>query len=150
LEGGENMTLKDIMSTEVMTVGENKSCSDAAQLMRDKHVGCLPVMDSDRLIGIITDRDIVTRVIANNLDPNEQRVSDFMSKTLVTANPNMSAEEASRLMADKAIRRLPILENERLAGIVSLGDLARAEEKTLAGETLSKISRPTVEERMVA
>lgn len=144
------MNISEIMTTKCITASENDSAMDAARLMRDNHVGCLPVIENNMLTGIITDRDIVTKVIAEGMNPSEQTVSSFMSTSVVTVTPEATPEQASFLMADKAIRRLPVLENDTLVGIVSLGDLARAEEARIAGEALGEISKPSPEERKVA
>lgn len=144
------MQVKDIMTREPVTISSTKSISSAARLMRDMRIGCLPSMMDDKLIGLLTDRDIVTRVVAENFDPNEHFVSDHMTKDLVVISPETMVEDASRLMAEKRIRRLPVMKEGQLVGMVSIGDIARAEEKTLAGETIQLISEPTIEERKVA
>lgn len=146
------MNVKDIMSTDLITVTPETTIGDCARLMRDNHVGSICVTDNDdQLMGILTDRDIVNRVIAEGLDPEAETCDDFCTKdNLVTCSPNDDLQTVEKLMADNKIRRVPVLENNKCVGIVSLGDIAMAEDKNKAGETLHEISEPTPEERAVA
>lgn len=145
------MNVKDIMSTDIISVTSDTSVGDCARLMRDNHIGFLPVIDNDQLTGVITDRDIVKRVIAEGLDPEAETCGDFCTKDKVaTCLPDDSIENIEAMLAENKIRRLPVVENGKCVGIVSLGDIAMAEEKNKAGETLQQISEPTMEERAVA
>jgi CBS domain-containing protein len=108
--------------------------------MRDEDAGAVPVVDNGRAVGIVTDRDIVVRVVAEGGQLNRP-VRDIVSSTLVSATPDMSTREAAELMSEHQIRRLPVVENDRLVGIVSIGDLAVKEGKDgRIGDTLQHIS----------
>ncbi len=137
-------TLRDVMTPSPATVRNSDPVAQAARVMRDEDVGSVPVMDEDTIAGIITDRDIAIHVVAAGIDPQTAAVSEFMSTHLVTGRPEMSVEEAARLMGREQIRRLPVVEQNRLVGIVSLGDLATehgTDEE--AEEALEEISQPT-------
>jgi CBS domain-containing protein len=137
------MQLKDIMTGNVSTVNSNSNISDAARIMKERDVGAVPVCEGTRPVGIVTDRDITIRSIALGGDGNTP-VSQVMSNNLVYGTPGMSEKEAAGLMAEKQIRRLPILDNNRLVGIVSLGDLAVNDRTDMeAGKALSTISIPS-------
>jgi CBS domain-containing protein len=115
----------------------------AAQVMRDEDVGSVPVMDEGTIAGIITDRDIAIQIVADGKDPKTASVGQYMSTDLVTGRPDMTLREASELMGRHQIRRLPVVDQNRLVGIVSLGDLAlEHEEDEAVEETLEEISQP--------
>ena len=136
-------TVSDIMNTDVEVISPEATLQEAAQSMRDGDFGVLPVGDKDNLIGIITDRDIVVRAVAEGMDIDTP-VRDAMSEQIVFANEDDSLEDAARLMSEHQIRRLPVVdENHHLVGIVSLGDFA-VEGSDLAAvtEALSDISTP--------
>jgi CBS domain-containing protein len=115
----------------------------AAQVMRDEDVGSVPVMDEGTIAGIITDRDIAIQIVADGKDPQTASVGQYMSTDLVTGRPDMTLREASELMGRHQIRRLPVVDQNRLVGIVSLGDLAlEHEEDEEVEETLEEISQP--------
>jgi CBS domain-containing protein len=124
-EGGVDFMSKvrDIMSTDIVSVSPKDNIFQVATLMRDHDVGLLPVVENDRLIGVISDRDIVIRCIAEKR-PNSCSIKEVMSDHLVVGNPEMSIDEVAELMADEQVRRLPIVENNRLVGMVSIKDLA--------------------------
>ncbi|SDV99273.1 CBS domain-containing protein [Nitrosomonas communis] len=137
-------TVSDVMSTDVQVISPDATLQEAAQKMRDGDFGVLPVGDMDNLIGIITDRDIVVRAVAEGMDVDTP-IRDAMSKQIVFANQDDSLEDAARLMSDHQIRRLPVVDaDHHLVGIVSLGDFA-VESSDLAPvtEALSEISTPT-------
>jgi CBS domain-containing protein len=118
---------------------------EAAQMMRDLDVGPLPVCgDNDRLQGIITDRDIVVRAIADGRDPKKVRVQDVMSPNILYCFEDQGVDEAAQLMQGRQVRRLVVLNRDkRLVGIVSLGDLAtKTRDKSMSGETLEQVSEP--------
>lgn len=117
------MKIADIMTSEVDTCTPQTSLQEAASKMKEINVGSIPVCDNDKLVGIITDRDIVVRGIADNLSLDSS-VSEILSDSMVTGSKDMSVEDAAELMADHQIRRLPIVENDKVVGIVSLGDIA--------------------------
>lgn len=135
------MELRDIMTSDVASVQRSTPVQDAAKLMKDHNVGAIPVCDGDRVVGIITDRDIVLRDVADG-DKNI-KCGDIMSSQLVSGTPEMDAGEAADIMADNQIRRLPVVDNGRLVGIVSLGDVA-VEPKLVdeAKDALNDISKP--------
>ncbi|MCA1053386.1 CBS domain-containing protein [Rossellomorea aquimaris] len=115
--------LKDIMTKDVETCTLLDNVYEVAVKMKECQVGSIPIVDGERIVGVITDRDIVTRCIAEK-HPASSKVEDIMSKDLVTIEPDADAAEAAHLMAEKQIRRLPIVDGERLVGVVSLGDFA--------------------------
>ncbi len=138
------MKVKDIMTANVSTVSQESSVNDAAGIMRDLNVGAVPVCDnSNQPVGIVTDRDIVLRNIASGGNGGAP-VRDVMTANIIHGTPDMDANEAARLMAQKQIRRLPIVENNKIVGIVSLGDLAVKEKSDMeAAKALSSISIPS-------
>jgi CBS domain-containing protein len=139
------MHVHEIMSSRVDSVTPNERLVKAAKHMRDDNIGSLPVIDNGKLIGMITDRDIVLRAVAEELDIRSAHVKDAMSATeVIYCRADDTVEQASRKMADAKVRRLPVLDRgERVVGIVSLGDLARHEPAAEAGEALREISEPT-------
>ena len=138
-----SQTLRDIMTTNVVSVSPQQSIQEAARLMREHNVGALPVVENGQLKGIITDRDITIRSTAQGQEDNTP-VSQVMSSSTVEASPDMDVHEAAQLMAQHQIRRLPVVENNRLVGMVALGDLATGNiYQHEAQETLADISEPT-------
>lgn len=136
------MIVRDIMSVNVVWVTPNTPLVEVAKLMQREDIGSVPVYEQNKLQGIITDRDMVIRAIALGKNPNSLHASDIMSTNVVTVSPDTDAHEASEIMAKKQIRRLPVMENNKLVGIMALGDLAveriHVDE---AGEALSNISQ---------
>ncbi|RSL29588.1 CBS domain-containing protein [Salibacterium salarium] len=116
-------SIQDVMTTNVETCKPDDTVYEAAKKMKEYHIGSIPVTQEDNLMGMITDRDIVLRCIAEK-KPETTKISDVMSSSIITAEPDMDVHEAARMMAEKQIRRLPIVENQQLAGIAALGDLA--------------------------
>ncbi|UOF92681.1 CBS domain-containing protein [Fodinisporobacter ferrooxydans] len=136
------MKLRELMTSQVTTVTENDTCVAAAKKMQQINAGSMPVVNGDRIVGMITDRDIVIQCIAKEMDPKSCPVSHCMSKQIVTGTPEMDAHEAANLMAEHQIRRLPVCDNQgKLVGIVAIGDLATVSiHVNEAGEALSDIS----------
>jgi len=135
-------TLADIMSTQVRTIQPQESLRRAAQCMQEFDIGALPVCDGERLLGMLTDRDITVRGIADGLNPDQACVSDIMSPEVEYCTVDQDAEDAKRLMGAKQLRRLPVLDKDRrLVGIVSLGDLATRETGHIDA-ALREISEP--------
>lgn len=134
------MKLKDIMTTNAECSEPSAPIAEIAGKMRDYNVGSIPVCENGKLTGIVSDRDIVIRCVAEN--ETDAAARDIMSTQMVTGRPDMSAEEAGDLMAEHQIRRLPIVEDDRLVGIVALGDLSVSHADEKAGEALSEISKP--------
>jgi CBS domain-containing protein len=129
---------KDFMTKEVVTIDGTKTAMDAAKLMMEREVGSLLVVDAGKPVGLITDRDIVTRVLANDMNPAQVRVASFMSKPLITANLDTPMIELAKLMDEKNIRRVPIVEEGRVVGIVTSTDMGKAS-KILAPYLLPRI-----------
>jgi CBS domain-containing protein len=137
-------TVETIMTREPVALEPSSTCGEAATLMKQQDCGSLPIVRDGRLVGIITDRDIVVRAVAAGEDPKTLRVSEIMTADPITIAPNTSIDEASRLMAERQVRRLPVVADGRLVGIVVLAQLARSEDERLAGETLKDVSeRPS-------
>lgn len=135
--------MSDVMNTDVQTISPDATIEEAALQMRDGDFGVLPVSDTDSLIGIITDRDIVVRAVAEGMGVST-KVKDAMSEDVVCVNEDDALEDAAQLMSDYQIRRLPVIDSEgRLIGIVSLGDFAvESSEITPVMEALTDISSP--------
>lgn len=138
--------VSDIMTTDVQVIAPEKSLRDAARLMQTLEVGALPVCAGERLLGMLTDRDITVRGLAMDLDPDSTAVSDVMSTDLHFCTEEQDAEEVMRMMGDKQIRRVPVIDVDRnLVGIVSLGDLALRQPGHI-DKTVREISEPTPED----
>ncbi|NLM42865.1 MAG: CBS domain-containing protein [Clostridiales bacterium] len=139
------MKIRELMTTDVRTIPSNATIKDAAEIMHNINVGSIPVVDNNnKLVGIVTDRDIVLRSVAKGQDPNI-KVSDVMSRDIKTISPDTDVHEAADLMAEKQIRRLPVVDNGNLVGIVSIGDLAvEGKYEDEAGEALHNISKNTL------
>ena len=139
-------SVRDAMTEDPRSIGTSASVVEAARLMREQHIGSLPVTDDERLVGMITDRDITTRVVAESAVPETTSVGDVYSRDLISVEPNNDLEEALQLMASHQVRRLPVVENGRLVGMVAQADIAlKDNEKT--SELVGAISEPSEEER---
>ncbi|MDD4588140.1 MAG: CBS domain-containing protein [Heliobacteriaceae bacterium] len=137
-------SLREIMTRNVTTVSSQHLITDVAKLMSRNDIGSVPVVDNDQYVGIISDRDIVIRAIAQDNDINTTKVETAMTRDVVTGTPDMDVHRAADMMADMQIRRLPVVDNGKLVGIVSLGDLATVDiYQNEAGQALSEISEPT-------
>jgi CBS domain-containing protein len=141
------MQIREIMTRDVDVIPPNASLRDAAAKMKELDVGAIPVCDGQKLAGLVTDRDITVRAVAEGRDPSEVRVAEVMSSDIAYCFEDETIEQAAKLMESKQIRRLPILDrNKQLAGIISLGDISvRAEgsrHRDVAGEALEEISEP--------
>jgi CBS domain-containing protein len=133
--------IRDIMTDDVESCSLLDNVYEVAVKMKELNVGAIPIVDNDKLVGMITDRDIVLRCVAEK-HPASSKVEDIMSSHLVTVTKDTKSREAARLMADHQIRRLPVVEGDKLVGIVSLGDFAvRHLTDEQAGEALSDISK---------
>lgn len=137
------MYVADVMTTEVDSCTPDSTCKEVAKKMKELDVGVIPICENEKLAGIVTDRDLVIKGIANDLSADSP-VSELLTNIVVKGTKKMSIEEAVEIMSHEQIRRLPIVdESEKLVGMVSLGDLAihdRSSEK--AGEALKEISDP--------
>lgn len=138
------MQIKDVMSKDIVSLNSADSIERAAQMMRQFDVGAIPVCDdSGRLTGIITDRDITLNAVASGANANEQKICDFMTSNPVSGSPDMDVHDAIRLMSRHQIRRLPIVDNNHLVGIVSLGDISQEPDlQDNAEVALKNISEP--------
>ena len=138
------MKVKDIMSKDIASLNSEDSVEKAAQLMKQYDVGSVPVCDRQEVVGIVTDRDIALRSTAVGQDSKQQKVREIMSSNPVVGSPEMDVHDAARIMSEQQIRRLPIVENKSLVGVVALGDISV--EPTLqdnAEEALKNISQPS-------
>lgn len=135
------MKVREIMTCDVATAAPETTIEEIATMMKELDTGAVPVVDDDELVGLITDRDIVLRCIAEGEDPAEMTADEMFSERLETVGPEADVEEAVRLMAQRRIRRLPVVENGRLVGIVSLGDLAVKASDHRAGAALEEVSQ---------
>jgi CBS domain-containing protein len=148
------MKVHEIMTAHARCVGPDNTLVEAAGLMRELDVGALPVCDNDRLAGMVTDRDIALRAVADGRDPNTTAIRDVMSPGIVYVFGDQEVEEAVRVMEERQIRRLPVLNREkRLVGIVALGDIAISSNPAFSGMALrdvSEPSQPTARQRRLA
>ena len=136
------MKVRDIMSTQVVRIHSHEPVEVAARTLTHYNIGVLPVCGSDgRLCGVVTDRDLVTRCMAPGRSAGELKVQDVMTSRVITAGPDMDVGAAAHLMGREQVRRLPVVENGRLCGMVSLGDLASTENGSLdAADALADIT----------
>ncbi|ACV64047.1 CBS domain-containing protein [Desulfofarcimen acetoxidans DSM 771] len=135
-------SLQEIMSKNVATITPQQTVAEAAQLMSQHNIGSLPVVENGQCVGMLTDRDITLRAAAKGANAATTKVGAVMTKEVITAAPQMDVNEASKLMADKQIRRLPVVENNQVTGIVAIGDIAaQSIYQDEAGEALSDISK---------
>jgi len=139
-------SVRDAMTADPRSTGASASVVEAARLMREQHIGSLPVTEDDRLVGMITDRGITTRVVAERAVPETTSVAEVYSRDLISVEPNSDLDEALRLMARHQVRRLPVVENDRLVGMVAQADIALKESER-TGELVGAISEPSEEER---
>src|SRR3954468_23320845 len=143
------MLIQDVMTRHAQCTRPTATLHEAAERMQHLNVGSLPVCDGDRLVGMITDRDITVRAVAEGHDPETDQVADVMTPGVTYCLEDQEVEEAARLMNEKQIRRLPVLNRQkRLVGIVSLGDLAvQTGDDELVGATTEGISEPSLPTR---
>ena len=134
-------SIGQIMTANPCAIDAGKTVDYAAKMMRDEDVGLAPIVEGDRLIGALTDRDIAVRVVAEGKDPASTKVSDVASKQVVTLDPQQDLDEALRLMAQHQVRRLPVVEEDgRLVGVVAQADIARRGDAAATGEVVEEIS----------
>ena len=137
------MKAKDVMTTDPVTLGPQATLGEAATLMRQEDCGSIPIVEDGRLVGIVTDRDIVVRAVAAGKDARNTKVREVMSADPVCISPDTDMDEAAKVMADRQIRRLPVVEDGKLAGILVIGQIARRDpDEQQTGETLKEISQP--------
>ena len=135
-------SITELMTKNPCTIDADKTVAYAAKMMRDEDVGIAPIVEGDRLVGVLTDRDIAVRVVAEGRDPEQVKVTEVASRDLVTLDPQQDLDEAIRLMARHQVRRLPVVEEDgRLVGVVAQADVARTADERHTGEVVEQISR---------
>jgi CBS domain-containing protein len=135
-------SIRDLMTSNPCSIDTDKTVAYAAKMLRDEDVGLAPIVEGDRLVGMLTDRDIAIRVVAEAKDPQTTKVTDVASRELVTIDPDQDLDEALRLMATHQVRRLPVVEEDgRLIGVIAQADIARELKAKQTGELVEDISR---------
>ena len=135
-------TIRDLMTSNPTTIEPDRTVVDAAKLMRDEDAGLIPVVEGQKLIATITDRDIAIRVVAEGKDATSTNVRDVASTRLVTVDPDQNLDEALQLMAKNQVRRLPVVEEDgKLVGIVAQADVAKHTSDEKTGEVVEEISK---------
>ncbi|HWH33739.1 MAG TPA: CBS domain-containing protein [Acidimicrobiales bacterium] len=126
--------VRDLMTADPVTLPADATVLEAARRMRDADIGDIVVLDGDRMSGLVTDRDLVVRALAEGRDPSQTSIGEVSSRDLATLDPDASVEEAIRIVRQRAVRRIPVAEDGRPVGVVSIGDLAveRDESSALA------------------
>ena len=136
--------VKDLMTPQAEVISPDATAEDAASVMKTLDIGVLPVCDEEGLIGILTDRDLVVRVLAAKRDPKAMLVGEAMTPSVVYCFEDDDVERAALVMAGQQIRRLPVLDrNRKLVGIISIGDIALQGQSQFGGEVLEEVSQPT-------
>jgi CBS domain-containing protein len=134
--------IKDVMTSNPCSIDAEKSVAYAAKMMREEDVGLAPIVEGDKLIGMLTDRDIAIRVVAEGRNPDQVKVADVASKQVVTIDPQQDLDEALRIMAKHQVRRLPVVEEDgKLVGVVAQADIAREGDDTQTGKLVEEISK---------
>ena len=134
--------IKDVMTSNPCSIDAEKSVAYAAKMMREEDVGLAPIVEGDKLIGMLTDRDIAIRVVAEGRNPEQVKVADVASKQVVTIDPQQDLDEALRIMAEHQVRRLPVVEEDgKLVGVVAQADIAREGDDKQTGELVEEISK---------
>jgi CBS domain-containing protein len=143
------LRIKDVMTPQAEVISPDATTEDAASLMKTLDIGVLPVCDEEGLVGILTDRDLVVRVLAATRDPKAMLVGEAMTPSVVYCFEDDDVEHAAAVMAGQQIRRLPVLDkNRKLVGIVSVGDIAvHTQDHHLSGKVLEDVSQPAVPRR---
>jgi CBS domain-containing protein len=135
-------SVQELMTGNPQTVEQSATVVDAARVMKERDTGIVPIVDGDRLVGTVTDRDIAIKVVAEGKDPQSTKVSEVASTNLVTVEPDQDLDEALRLMAKHQVRRLPVVDDDgTLVGIVSQADVARHASDEQTGEVVEEISK---------
>ncbi|MCT4594121.1 MAG: CBS domain-containing protein [Anaeromicrobium sp.] len=136
------MNIQDIMTTNVVTLSKSDTIENAAKLMRQHRIGSIPVCENGKPVGVVTDRDIAIRAVAGGKN-SSTKLEEVMSKSVIIGTPEMDVDKASQLMSTNQIRRLPVVDNESIVGIVALGDVAvRSNLQHEAEDALNHISQP--------
>jgi len=134
-------TIRDVMTSNPCTIDADKDIVYAAKMLKDEDVGVAPIVEGDQLIGVLTDRDIAIKVVAEGKDPQTTKAREIASKDIVTIDPQQSLDEALRLMAQHQVRRLPVVEEDgKVVGIVAQADIALESDDAKTGELVEQIS----------
>jgi CBS domain-containing protein len=136
------MLVKELMTTRLVSVAPESNVKDAALLMNQHNIGAVPVVEGTAVRGMLTDRDIVLRCVAEGRDAGSIRVSEICSSGTISVKPSQSVNEAMHLMASEQVRRLPVVDNGRLVGMLSLADVAREKSGMELAEAVADISMP--------
>jgi CBS domain-containing protein len=135
-------SIKNVMTSNPCTIDAEKSVAYAAKMMKEEDVGLAPIVEGDKLIGMLTDRDIAIRVVAEGRNPDQTKVRDVASKQVVTIDPQQELDEALRIMAKHQVRRLPVVEEDgKLVGVVAQADIAREGDDKQTGALVEEISK---------
>jgi CBS domain-containing protein len=135
-------SIRDLMTKKPRSLASGSSVIDAARLMRDEDAGLIPVVEGEKLVGTVTDRDIAIRVVAEGKSPESTTVGEIASRKLVTIDPQQGLDDALRLMARHQVRRLPVVEEDgKLVGIVAQADIARTASDAQTGDLVEDISK---------
>ena len=138
------MRVKDCMCTNVVSATPDKNLNEIAKLMQNHQIGCIPICNNEQqVVGFVTDRDIITRCVAENKVCGQTKVSDVMTTQVIKITPDMDIEAATRTMAENQIKRLPVIEKNKLVGILSVGDLANSQRVSTeeVGDTVEQICK---------
>jgi CBS domain-containing protein len=133
--------VREVMTPGPETIQADRPVADAAKLMKEADAGMIPVMDNGNLLGTVTDRDIAIRIVAEGKDPQATLVREIASTDIITIEPDRDLEDALRLMAKHQVRRLPVVEDGRLVGVLAQADVAREGNEQEVGHTVEEISK---------
>jgi CBS domain-containing protein len=135
-------SISELMTKSPRTVTVDSTVAEAARAMRDEDAGVIPIVEGERVVGVVTDRDVAIRVVAEGKDPQATKVTEIASKDLVTIDPQQDLDEALRLMAQHQVRRLPVVEEDgKLVGIVAQADIAKHADEARTGAVVEQISQ---------
>ncbi len=137
------LSVRDVMTPEVETTTSSQLLQEAARSMKDGDFGSIPVVDDGRLVAVLTDRDIVIRAVAEGLDASTTQVGQVASSDPVTVAPDQSLDDAVEIMTHYQVRRLPVVEEGRLVGVLSQADIALEAKEKVTGEVVQEISQPS-------
>ena len=133
--------IREVMTPAPETIQADRPASEAAKKMKEADAGMIPVMDNGNLLGTVTDRDIALRVVAEGKDPQSTTVGEIASRDIVTVQPDEDLDDALQKMAKHQVRRLPVVEDGRLIGVVAQADVAREGDEQAVGHTVEEISK---------
>lgn len=133
--------IREVMTPGPETIQADRPAAEAAKLMKDADAGMIPVLDNGNLLGTVTDRDIAIRLVAEGKDPQSTPVREIASTDVVTIGPDQDLAEALELMAKHQVRRLPVVEDSRLVGVLAQADVAREGDEQAVGHTVEEISK---------